>query len=71
LNAKGFGKLPIRMVFGKYMDDPEGDGPKTKKKAKKKEAAPSKDKAEVEVEKVEENEPIEAVEPPRHAKGTQ
>ncbi len=71
LNAKGFGKLPIRMVLGKYMDDPEGDGPKTKKKAKKKEAAPSKDKAEVEAEKVEENEPIEAVEPPRHAKGTQ
>ena len=56
------------------MDDPEGDGPKTKKKAaKKKEAAPSKDKegkAEPEPEKVEENEAVEAVEPPRHAKGT-
>ena len=71
--ANGFGKLP-RMVFGKYMDDPEGDGPKTKKKAaKKKDAAPPKEKegkVEPEPEKVEENEPVEAVEPPRHAKGT-
>ena len=69
--ANGKGKLPCRMVFGKYMDDPEGDGQKSKKKAaKKKESAAGKDKAEPEADKVEENEPIFAVEPPRHTKGT-
>ena len=67
------GKMP-RMVFGKYMDDPEGEEKKSKKKAAKKKdavAAKDKDKAEPEAEKVEEVEPIEPVEPPRHAKGTE
>jgi len=62
------------MVFGKYMDDPEGEEKKSKKKAaKKKEAAPAKEKekAEPEANKVEDNEPIEPVGPPRHAKGTE
>lgn len=70
--ADGKGKLP-RMVFGKYMDDPEGEEKKSKKKAKKKDAAAPKDKekAEPEVEKVEEVEPFQAIEPPKHAKGTQ
>ena len=71
-DANGKGKLP-RMLFGKYMDDPENEGQKTKKKAaKKKEAAASKEKekAEPEAVQVEEKVVIAAVEPPRHLKGT-